>query len=280
MGTLYVVGTPIGNLEDMTFRAVRVLREVRLIAAEDTRKSGLLLKHFEIETPMTSYFEHNKLAKLDRVLEALDRGDVALISDAGTPTISDPGFELVREALAHGHEVVPIPGANAVVAALSASGLPTDHFRFLGFLPRRASERQTLLLRLAQAPETLIFYEAPHRIRETVESLAAALGAERTVVLAREITKRYEEFWRGSLADAMGHLAVNEPRGEYTVLVSGASGDESTQWSDEGVQRALLALEADGVTGARAVKQVAQLSGRARTEVYGLWLTLQSGYVP
>ncbi len=274
MGTLYVVATPIGNLEDMTFRAIRVLREVSLVAAEDTRKSGLLLKHFDISSPMTSYFEHNKLAKLDRILDALATGDVALISDAGTPGINDPGYELVRAAIAEGHTVVPVAGPSAFVAALSASGLPTERFTYLGFLPRRSSERREMLQRYAQVPETLVFYEAPHRVRETVDDLLAVLGPEREVVLARELTKRFEEFWRGPLADAAGHLAVTEPRGEYTVLVAGAE-PKRDDWNDEGVQRTLLALESEGVTGSRAVKQVAQLSGRARAEVYELWLRLQ-----
>ncbi|MBA3532102.1 MAG: 16S rRNA (cytidine(1402)-2'-O)-methyltransferase [Ardenticatenales bacterium] len=274
MGTLYVVATPIGNLEDMTFRAVRVLKEVALIAAEDTRKSGMLLKHFEIETSMTSYFEHNKLTKLERILDALVSADVALISDAGTPGISDPGYELVCAALAQGHEVVPIPGPSALIAALSVSGLPTDRFTFLGFLPRRASEQQTLLSPFLSSPETFIFYEAPHRIRETVDTLIGLFGPERQVVLAREVTKRFEEFWRGPLADAAGHLALTEPRGEFTVLLAGAQA-EAGQWNDDGVQRALLALEAEGVTGSRAVKQVARLSGRPKNEVYDLWLRLK-----
>lgn len=274
MGTLYVVATPIGNLEDMTFRAVRVLREASLVAAEDTRTSGRLLAHFEIDTPMTSYYEYNKLAKLDRILGALAAGDVALISDAGTPGISDPGYELVRAALDAGYRVEPVPGPSAIVAALSAGGLPTHAFTFLGFLPRKASERQALLARFVQVPETLVFYEAPHRIRDTVGALIEAFGPEREVVLARELTKRYEEFWRGPLADAAGHLVVQEPRGEYTILLAGTAAAQD-EWDDDGVQRALLALEAEGETGSRAVKQVARLSGRPRAEVYDLWLRLK-----
>jgi 16S rRNA (cytidine1402-2'-O)-methyltransferase len=275
MGTLYVVATPIGNLEDMTFRAVRVLKEVALIAAEDTRKSGLLLKHFQIDTPMTSYFEHNRLAKLDRILDALAGGDVALISDAGTPTISDPGHELVRVSREAGHDVVPVPGPSALVAAFSASGLPGAGFTFAGFLPRKSGERQQFLQRFLHTPETLIFYEAPHRVRECVDDLVVVYGPEREVVLAREVTKRFEEFWRGQLADAAGHLALNEPRGEFTIMLAGAVqvGDE---WDDEGVQRVLLALESEGQTGSRAVKEVARLSGRARNEVYDLWLRLKA----
>lgn len=274
MGTLYVVATPIGNLEDMTFRAVRVLKEVALIAAEDTRTSGRLLKHFEIETPMTSYYEYNKLAKLDRILGTLGGADVALISDAGTPAISDPGYELVCAALAAGYPVVPIPGPSALLTALSASGLPTERFTFLGFLPRKESERQALLHQYAQAPETLIFYEAPHRIRETVDALIAAFGPDRSVVLARELTKRFEEFWRGPLDEAAGHLVVQEPRGEFTILLAGVITTRN-EWDDDGVQRALLALELEGLTGSRAVKQVARLSGRPKTEIYDLWLRLK-----
>jgi 16S rRNA (cytidine1402-2'-O)-methyltransferase len=275
MGTLYMVATPIGNLEDMTFRAVRVLKEVMLIAAEDTRKSGRLLKHFEIETSMTSYFEYNKLSKLERILTTLDFADVALISDAGTPGISDPGYELVRAALNAGHEVVPIPGASAIITALSASGLPTNRFTFLGFLPRKQNEREAILRKLASVPETLIFYEAPHRIRETIDELVSIFGPEREVVLARELTKRFEEFWRGDLADAAGHLVTDTPRGEFTVLLAGAA--KENKWNDDGVQTALLALAADGITGSRAVKKVAKLSKRPKSQIYDLWLQLLQG---
>lgn len=276
MGTLYIVATPIGNLEDITLRAVRILRDVSLIAAEDTRKSGLLLKHLAVDTPMTSYFEHNKISKLERILGALATGDVALISDAGTPGISDPGYELIRAVLAEGYPVVPIPGASAVVSALSASGLPTDRFTFLGFLPRKGKERHAILERYAMVPETLILYESPHRIRETVDDLLSHFGAERSVVLARELTKRFEEFWRGTLAEAAGHLEVQEPRGEYTVLVEGVHPtDLVAVWDDDAVQKALLSLSAEGVTGTRAVKQVVQLSSRPKADVYQLWLQLK-----
>ncbi|MGB0387617.1 MAG: 16S rRNA (cytidine(1402)-2'-O)-methyltransferase [Ardenticatenaceae bacterium] len=277
MGTLYVVATPIGNLDDMTFRAVRVLQEVALIAAEDTRKSGRLLKYFEIDTPMTSYYEYNKLAKLDRILRTLSTADVALISDAGTPGISDPGYKLVRAALNGGYKVVPIPGCSAIITALSASGLPTDRFIFLGFLPRKANERKAMLQRLIQAPQTIVFYEAPHRIRESVDDLIRIFGASRQVVLARELTKRFEEFWRGELADAAGHLVTDTPRGEFTVLLAGAKKKDS-KWNDDQVQRALLALQVDGVTGSRAVKQVARLSRRPKSQVYDLWLALREEY--
>jgi 16S rRNA (cytidine1402-2'-O)-methyltransferase len=276
MGTLYIVATPIGNLEDITLRAVRILREVTLIAAEDTRKSGLLLAHLGIETPMTSYFEHNKISKLERILTALTSGDVALISEAGTPGISDPGYELIHAVLAEGYPVVPIPGASAVISALSAGGLPTQSFTFVGFLPRKGKTRQSLLAHLATVVETVVFYEAPHRIRETVDDLLTHFGADRQIVLARELTKRFEEFWRGTIADAIGHLEVQEPRGEYTVLVAGIDpADQNQRWEDDDVQKYLLSLEADGITGARAVKEVVQQSGRPKAEVYALWLQLR-----
>lgn len=275
MGTLYIVATPIGNLEDITLRAIRILREVTLIAAEDTRKSGMLLAHLGIDTPMTSYFEHNKISKLERILSALLSGDVALISDAGTPGISDPGYELIRAVLAEGYTVVPIPGASAAISALSASGLPTERFTFIGFLPRKGKERQSLLAHYATVAETLILYEAPHRIRDTIGDLVTHFGADRPVVMAREVTKRFEEFWRGTLAEAAGHLEVQEPRGEYTVLLGGI--DPTAQqviWDDDRVQKALLSLSAEGITGTRAVKQVVELSRRPKSEVYQLWLQL------
>lgn len=273
MGTLYLVATPIGNLEDMTFRAVRVLKEVSLIAAEDTRTSGRLLKHFGIETPQTSYFEHNKLTKLDRIVAVLEGGDVALISDAGTPGISDPGYELVVAVLEAGHVVVPIPGPSALVAALAASGLPTDSFTFMGFLARKSGQRRAALQAVAGEPRTLIFYEAPHRVAETLDDMAAELGPERPVVLARELTKRFEEFWRGSLAGAQAWVAEQEPRGEFVILVGGAPHQDEV-WDDERIKQALQRLQDEGVTGSHAVKQVAKRSGRPRGEVYDLSLRL------
>jgi len=271
VGTLYLVATPIGNLEDMTFRAVRVLKEAGLIAAEDTRTSGRLLQHFGIETPLTSYFEHNKLAKLDRILAALETGDVALISEAGMPGISDPGYELVVAAIKAGYPVVPIPGPSALVTALAASGLPTDSFVYLGFLPRKSGQRRAVLREVADQPRTVVFYEAPHRVVETLADLSAELGEERPVVLARELTKRYEEFWRGTLAEAQAHVAAQEPRGEFVILVGGAPAGQQ-MWDDERVRQGLRELQAGGITGSKAVKQVARQSGRSRSEVYDLWL--------
>ena len=207
MGTLYLVATPIGNLEDITLRALRILREVSLIAAEDTRHTRKLLTHFEISTPMTSYHEHSGPARTEAVVAALATGDVALVSDAGTPLLSDPGQALVRAALAAGHAVVPIPGPSAAIAALVASGLSTDQFTFLGFLPRKSSERRALLARFVQAPETLILYEAPHRLLACLDDLLAVLG-DRQATLARELTKVHEEFRRGRLSALRAEYAM------------------------------------------------------------------------
>ncbi|MHB9092054.1 MAG: 16S rRNA (cytidine(1402)-2'-O)-methyltransferase, partial [Chloroflexota bacterium] len=222
MGTLYVVATPIGNLEDLSFRAARVLREVALIAAEDTRSTRHLLERYGINTPVTSYYEHNKLTKLEYVLAALAEGDVALVSEAGTPGISDPGYELVVAAIARGITVVPVPGPSAAVTALAVSGLPTDQFTYLGFFPRRSAERQRLLAEVTLEPRTLIFYEAPHRLLETLADIAAVLG-NRRMAAARELTKIHEEIVRGSVAELQAYFAAVAPRGEFTLVVEGAS---------------------------------------------------------
>jgi 16S rRNA (cytidine1402-2'-O)-methyltransferase len=220
MSTLYLVATPIGNLEDISARALRVLREVRLIAAEDTRHTARLLQHYDIHTPSLSYHEHNKLVRLERVMEALREGDVALVSDAGTPALNDPGYELVRAAIATGHFVSPIPGASAPIAALVASGLPTDRFLYLGYLPRKLGERKRLLQQVAGLPYTLIFLEAPHRLLEALESLRAAFG-DRQMAVGRELTKLHEEIFRGSLDQARKHFEDHPPRGEFTLIIAG-----------------------------------------------------------
>ena len=211
MGTLYLVATPIGNLEDMSPRAVRTLRESALIAAEDTRHTGKLLKHFEIDTPLTSYFEHNKLKKLDFILEKLSIGDVALVSDAGTPAINDPGYELVKAALASGQNVVPIPGPSAPIAALTVSGLPTDAFLYLGYLPHKTSERHKRLEEIMGQPYTLVFLKSPYRIIESLEDILSILG-NRGICVAREMTKMFEEYWRGNVERARWHTSIPRPR--------------------------------------------------------------------
>lgn len=274
MGTLYLVATPIGNLEDITLRALRVLREVDLIAAEDTRHTGRLLKHLEIDARMTSYHEHNKNEKLDVVLDALTAGDVALVSDAGTPAISDPGRDLVQAAVERGFQVVPIPGPSAITTALAASALPAEPFTYLGFLPRSQTGRRELLQTLANEPRTLVFFETPHRLRDSLRDLAEVLGPERRIVAARELTKLHEEFWRGTIEAAIDHFDANEPRGEFTLVVEGAAAEQAGPWDDDQVQEALRKLADQGITGSRAVKQVARLAERQRSDVYDLWLAM------
>ena len=220
-GTLYIVSTPIGNLEDMTLRALRILKEVDLIAAEDTRRTGLLLKHFGIEKPLTSYFEGNEMRKREFVLSKMKEGrSVALVSDAGTPGVSDPGFRLIGIAIENGIPVVPIPGPSAAITALSISGLPTDAFLFKGFLPHKSKKRRDLLQQLIEVKETLILYESPHRISETLEDILNILG-DRQMVLTRELTKAYEEILRGRVSEIRNQTAQRKLKGEITLVISG-----------------------------------------------------------
>jgi len=269
LGTLYLVGTPIGNLEDITLRALRVLGEVALIAAEDTRRARILLGRYEIATPLLSYFEGNKQARLGQLLAALEEGDVALVSEAGMPGLSDPGYELVRAAVEQGHRVVPIPGPSAPIVALVASGLPTDRFLYLGFLPRRRAQRRALLARVAEETCTLVFFEAPHRLRATLADLAAVLG-DRPIALCRELTKQHEEIWRGTVAQAQARYADEEPRGEFTLVVGGAEGGEV--WEEERVLAALSERLDRGVPPSQAAREVAALSGWSRRRVYEVGL--------
>ena len=267
MGTLYLVATPIGNLEDMSPRAVRILRESKLIAAEDTRHTAKLLNHFDIQTPLTSYFEHNKLDKLDRILASLADGDVALVSDAGTPAINDPGYELVRAALASGWDVRPVPGPSSPVAALSVSGLPTDSFLYLGYLPHNKSERRKLVAQITNLRYTLIFLESPYRIVDSLEDLLTLLG-DRPICVAREMTKLYEEFWRGPISGALEYFKSREPRGEFTLVVGGQLSVISDQWSEE----KLLAAVEDELKRGKSAKEIsselAEQSGWSKKEVY------------
>ena len=225
-GVLYIVSTPIGNREDITLRALRILKEVDLIAAEDTRHTGLLLKHFGIQTPLSSYFEGNELRKRDLILSRLKQGDrVALVSDAGTPGISDPGFRLIQLSIENQIPVVPIPGPSAVITALSVSGLPTDAFLFKGFLPHKATKRRGLLEQLEAARETLIFYESPHRLNETLKDISDILG-NREIVLARELTKMYEEVLRGRVSEIQSQITGRKIKGEITLIISGKTRKE------------------------------------------------------
>lgn len=269
MHTLYLIPTPIGNLEDITLRALRLLREVRLIAAEDTRHSRILLDHYQITTPMISYHEHNKLARLELLREVLTQGDVALISDAGMPTISDPGYELVRAALAFGAKVVPLPGANAAITALAASGLPTDSFLFLGFPPRRPAKLRAFLAQYAQLRATIICYESPNRLVETLRAMYEVFG-DRQAVVAVELTKLFESFSRAPLSALIAEFEASPPRGEVTVLVQGAPEPQGTRWTAAQVRAALREQLAAGVKRSLAAKQVAAQANWERAEVYAL----------
>ncbi|MBI2939570.1 MAG: 16S rRNA (cytidine(1402)-2'-O)-methyltransferase [Chloroflexi bacterium] len=279
MGTLYLVATPIGNLEDITLRAIRILREVPLIAAEDTRTTRVLLKRHAIATPLTSYYEHNKLTKLDYLLGRLAEGDLALVSEAGMPGISDPGYELVRAALDRGFPVSPIPGPSAIVAALAASGLPTDQFVFLGFLPRRASDRRRLLAEVAGERRTLVCYEAPHRLIEALEDIAATLG-DRPLAVARELTKIHEEILRGTAGELRAHFATTPPRGELTLVIGGGSPARAKTMisktmislSDEEIAAQLEQARARGLRDREAVDAVVAATGRPRRAVYRILL--------
>jgi 16S rRNA (cytidine1402-2'-O)-methyltransferase len=269
MGTLYLVATPIGNLEDMSPRAIRILREANLIAAEDTRHTGKLLKHFEIETPITSYFEHNKLDKLDLILDQLSTGDVALVSDAGTPAINDPGYELVKAALAANYDVKPVPGPSAPITALTVSGLPTDSFLYLGYLPPKTSERHRRLEEVESQPYTLVFLESPYRIVESLEDILSILG-DRRICVAREMTKMFEEYWRGKVSGAVQYFKSQPARGEFTLVVEGRKDDGTQKWTEERLQRA-IDNELKSEKSAKEISvNLAKESGWNKKEIYRL----------
>lgn len=269
MGSLYLVATPIGNLEDLSPRAIRILREARLIAAEDTRHTRALLTHFDLHTPLTSYFEHNKLAKLDKILAELSLGDVALVSDAGTPAINDPGYELVKAALDAGHAVSPIPGPSAPVAALAASGLPTDSFLYLGYLPRKSSERKAFVGQIVNLPYTLIVFETPHRLLDSLLDLEDVLG-DRQMCAAREISKVHEEFIRGRISEVRAHFTESEPRGEFVLVVAGQSSTGSEQWSREKLIEVIQKEIQNGKKAKEIAAELSGLSGWNKKEIYAL----------
>jgi 16S rRNA (cytidine1402-2'-O)-methyltransferase len=223
VGTLYLVGTPIGNLEDITLRALRVLRSVPLVAAEDTRHTLTLFRAHDIHTPLVSFHEFSSPRRRERLVDHLANGDVALVTDAGMPGISDPGFPLVRDALAAGHEVVPVPGPSAVLGALVASGLPSHAFCFRGFLPRTSSQRRKFFEEVAAARDTLVVFESPHRLLAALTDLVQVLGPLRRLAVARELTKKFEEIFRGTAADALAHFRAHAPRGEFTLVIAGAA---------------------------------------------------------
>ncbi len=285
MGTLYLVATPIGNLEDITLRALRVLREARLIAAEDTRHTRILLDHYQISTPCLSYHEHNKIARRAEILAALESGDVALVSDAGTPAIADPGQDLVQACLAAGHAVVPVPGPSAPVTALVASGLATDRFAFIGFLPRQRRERRALLSEIADFRLTVICFETPHRLLEALADIGAVLG-QRQLAVANDLTKRFEAIARGTPDELIARFTAQPPRGEFTIVIAGAEPTGGRKRDQQRVRAQpapaepatiaahLRSLHAQGLSASEAVRQTARELGVAKNAVYAIWLTI------
>ena len=277
MSTLYIVATPIGNMRDITLRALRVLGEVSLIAAEDTRTTRWLLSHYDIDTPSTSYHDHNRVSKLPVLLEALSQGDVALVSDAGTPAISDPGAELVAAAENAGHTVVPIPGPSALTAALSVAGIDTDQFIYLGFLPRRGGPRRKLLQPLIEEPRAWVAFEAPHRLIDTLTDIQDTLG-DRQIVVCRELTKLHEEVFRGPVTEALQHFS--EPRGEFTLIVQGV--DAGSVSNEAAFQQAREILIDESSRGSKSKKAIAAASttGLSKNDLYRLWLEIRAGESP
>jgi 16S rRNA (cytidine1402-2'-O)-methyltransferase len=273
MAILYVVATPIGNLEDITLRGLRVLREVKLIAAEDTRKTRRLLTHYNIKTPITSYFEHNKIAKLDSILAQLKENDVALVSEAGMPGISDPGYELIVAASRKNIPVVPIPGPSAVTTALAVSGLPTDRFIYIGFLPNKTGARRRLLESIIDEPGTVVALEAPHRLAKALKDILAVLG-DRRLAVGRELTKFHEEIFRGTVGGAIKHFT--EPKGEFTLVIEGKTNGEKPPMTLD-IEKQIHEMRLGGVRAKEAVATVAARTGLPRKELYRTWLKQEKG---
>jgi 16S rRNA (cytidine1402-2'-O)-methyltransferase len=272
MSSLYVVATPIGNLEDISLRALRILRMVKLIAAEDTRKTRKLLNAYDIKTPLTSYHEHNKWSKLETLLHFItEEGDLALVSEAGMPGISDPGYELIVAAGERGIPVVPVPGPSVVTTAVAVSGLPTQRITYLGFLPRVSRERKKLLKSVVADPGTLVVLEAPHRLQFALKDLLAVLG-DRSMTVCRELTKVHEEIFRGRISQSIERFS--EPRGEFTLVIAGGqeTGEEKKQPGD--IEHRLKQLRRDGKSAKEAISIISEETGLARRELYRIWLKL------
>jgi len=270
MSSLYVVATPIGNLEDISWRALRTLREVKLIAAEDTRKTKRLLITYDIKTPMTSYHEHNKWTKLDYILNCLEGGDVALVSEAGMPGMSDTGYELIVACAQRGVPVVPIPGASAVITALVVSGLPTEKFIYLGFLPHKSNGRRRRLESVADDYGTIVVLESPHRLLAALHDMLLVLG-DRKVAVCRELTKVHEEVFRGTISQAIEHFT--EPRGEFTLVIEG-KGEKDKPQLTEAIKKQLHHMRQSGVAAKEAIGKVAGETGLSKKELYRAWLGL------
>jgi 16S rRNA (cytidine1402-2'-O)-methyltransferase len=269
-GTLYIVATPIGNLEDITLRALRVLKEVDAIAAEDTRHTRVLLNHYGIQTPLTSYHEHNERTKAEDLVKRLLEGqNIALVSDAGTPAISDPGFRLVAQAVDAGIRIIPLPGASALTAVLSASGLPTDRVAFEGFLPAKKKPRREKLRALRDETRTLVFYEAPHRLAEALDDVQELLG-DREAVLAREVSKVHEEFLRGRISELIRALRRREIRGEFTLIISGSAGEIAV--TDDRLKAEIRELHLRGMRIKEIAEVLGEKFGYPKKEIYRLAL--------
>jgi 16S rRNA (cytidine1402-2'-O)-methyltransferase len=271
MPSLYVVATPIGNLEDISQRAIRILKEVKLIAAEDTRKTHRLLTAYDIKTPTTSYHEHNKLTKLDYILKRLETDDVALVSDAGMPGISDPGYELISALSDKKIPIVPVPGPSALISALVVSGLPTDRFLYLGFIPGKSGERKKFFSSIQNEKATLVFYETPHRLINSLQDMLETLG-NRRIAVCRELTKIYEEIYRANLIQAIEHYTV--PRGEFTLVVEGNIRATSTPDTSDLMSK-LRKMRESGLSARESTSQLAAQSGVSRRELYQAWLKIK-----
>lgn len=278
IGELYLCATPIGNLEDMTFRCIRVLKEADVIAAEDTRNSIKLLNHFEIKTPMTSYHEFNKVEKARVLVEKMLKGEtVALITDAGTPGISDPGEELVRQCIEAGIKVTPVPGAAACINALIMSGMPTRRFCFEAFLPSDKKEKADVLEQLKAEQRTIIIYEAPHRLLRTLTELESALGGMRKIAVCKELTKRHETVYRDTISGALGYYTANEPKGEYVLVIEGKSSKELLEekraaWDDMSIEEHFNMYVSQGMDKKDAMKLVAKDRGVSKRDIYNALL--------
>lgn len=273
MSTLYLVATPIGNLDDISNRALDTLRQVSWIAAEDTRQTKKLLNHYAIQTPLVSFHEHSKQNRFNQLLARLEEGDLALVSDAGTPLLNDPGYELVQAVLEAGHIVSPIPGPNAAIAALVASGLPADNFLYMGYLPRKSSERLSTLSEVVELPFTLIFLETPHRLLAGLKDIMEQLG-DRKLAVARELTKLHEEIFRGTVSQAINHYKDSPPKGEITLVLEGKPRRKGI-WSEE---RLFAAMKEGAIAGdppAELAGQLAAKSGWPRREIYKLIIEME-----
>jgi len=271
MPALYVVATPIGNLEDITLRAIRILKQVKLIAAEDTRETRKLLAAYDIQTPVTSYHEHNKLTKLEYILNQLQSGDVALVSDAGTPGISDPGYELIVAVSQRNIPVIPVPGPSVLITSLIVSGLPTDAFTYLGFLPHKTSGRRRFLETICHEPRTLVFFESPHRLQDTLRDMLDILG-NRKIAVCRELTKVHEEIFRGNISEAIQHFVV--PRGEFTLVVAGIQQAKKENEITSEIESRLATLRQSGINAREAVSRLAEETGISRRKLYQAWIKL------